>query len=77
MLVLATNRPEDLDEAVGDRVDEQIEFPLPGNAVNGPKHSAPITVMLQIVHVSDTPRAHLHGTAPLAHDQSSKSGSDF
>lgn len=29
MLVLATNRPEDLDEAVGDRVDEQIEFPLP------------------------------------------------
>eukprot|EP01025_Chloroclados_australasicus_P012106 TRINITY_DN1551_c0_g1_i6.p1 TRINITY_DN1551_c0_g1~~TRINITY_DN1551_c0_g1_i6.p1 ORF type:complete len:596 (-),score=82.61 TRINITY_DN1551_c0_g1_i6:458-2245(-) len=29
MLVLATNRPEDLDVAVLDRMDEVIEFPLP------------------------------------------------
>ena len=30
MLVLATNRPEDLDSAVLDRLDDAIEFPLPG-----------------------------------------------
>lgn len=30
MLVLATNRPEDLDSAVGDRVDEALHFELPG-----------------------------------------------
>ncbi|KAI4314840.1 hypothetical protein L6164_027708 [Bauhinia variegata] len=30
VLVLATNRPGDLDSAVTDRVDEVIEFPLPG-----------------------------------------------
>ena len=29
-MVLATNRPADLDFAVVDRVDEMIEFPLPG-----------------------------------------------
>jgi ATPase family AAA domain-containing protein 3A/B len=29
-LVLATNRPEDLDAAVLDRVDDALEFPLPG-----------------------------------------------
>ena len=29
-LVLASNRPEDLDEAVLDRMDELVEFPLPG-----------------------------------------------
>ena len=29
-LVLATNRPGDLDEAVLDRMDEALEFPLPG-----------------------------------------------
>eukprot|EP00898_Chlorokybus_atmophyticus_P000672 jgi/Chlat1/1605/Chrsp125S01866 len=29
-MVLATNRPEDLDEALVDRVDEALEFPLPG-----------------------------------------------
>ncbi|KAF9588830.1 hypothetical protein IFM89_016442 [Coptis chinensis] len=29
-LVLATNRPGDLDSAVTDRIDEVIEFPLPG-----------------------------------------------
>ncbi|GAV60029.1 AAA domain-containing protein/DUF3523 domain-containing protein [Cephalotus follicularis] len=30
VLVLATNRPEDLDSAITDRIDEVIEFPLPG-----------------------------------------------
>ncbi|KAF5738155.1 ATPase family AAA domain-containing protein 3-like [Tripterygium wilfordii] len=30
VLVLATNRPGDLDSAVADRIDEIIEFPLPG-----------------------------------------------
>ncbi|KAG0463878.1 hypothetical protein HPP92_019498 [Vanilla planifolia] len=30
VLVLATNRPGDLDAAVSDRIDEVIEFPLPG-----------------------------------------------
>lgn len=30
VVVLATNRPEDLDPAVLDRMDEAIEFPLPG-----------------------------------------------
>lgn len=30
VLVLATNRPGDLDGAVTDRIDEVIEFPLPG-----------------------------------------------
>ncbi|CAN1225404.1 ATPase family AAA domain-containing protein 3 [Linum perenne] len=30
VLVLATNRPGDLDSAVTDRIDEVIEFPLPG-----------------------------------------------
>jgi hypothetical protein len=30
MLVLATNRPEDLDEALLDRMDEVIQVPLPG-----------------------------------------------
>ena len=30
VLVLATNRPGDLDSAVTDRIDEMIEFPLPG-----------------------------------------------
>lgn len=30
VLVLATNRPEDLDSAITDRIDELIEFPLPG-----------------------------------------------
>ncbi|KAK8939117.1 hypothetical protein KSP39_PZI010845 [Platanthera zijinensis] len=30
VLVLATNRPGDLDPAVTDRIDEVIEFPLPG-----------------------------------------------
>ncbi|CAL1360834.1 unnamed protein product [Linum trigynum] len=30
VLVLATNRPGDLDSAVADRIDEVIEFPLPG-----------------------------------------------
>nr|CAD1838307.1 unnamed protein product [Ananas comosus var. bracteatus] len=30
VLVLATNRPGDLDAAVTDRIDEVIEFPLPG-----------------------------------------------
>ncbi|KAF5736028.1 ATPase family AAA domain-containing protein 3-like [Tripterygium wilfordii] len=30
VLVLATNRPGDLDSAVADRIDEMIEFPLPG-----------------------------------------------
>lgn len=30
VLVLATNRPGDLDAAVTDRMDEVIEFPLPG-----------------------------------------------
>ncbi|KAH8060937.1 hypothetical protein JL722_4227 [Aureococcus anophagefferens] len=32
MLVLATNRPGDLDAAVLDRVDESVEIPLPGEA---------------------------------------------
>ena len=32
MLVLATNRPSDLDEAVMDRVDAAIEFPVPQQA---------------------------------------------
>ena len=32
MLVLATNRPQDLDPAVLDRMDEALEFPLPGAA---------------------------------------------
>ena len=32
MVVLATNRPSDLDAAVLDRVDEALEFPLPGAA---------------------------------------------
>jgi len=27
---LASNRPEDLDDAVLDRMDELVEFPLPG-----------------------------------------------
>lgn len=30
VLVLATNRPSDLDSAVTDRIDEVLEFPLPG-----------------------------------------------
>ncbi|KAF0934899.1 hypothetical protein E2562_028897 [Oryza meyeriana var. granulata] len=30
VLVLATNRPSDLDSAITDRIDEVIEFPLPG-----------------------------------------------
>ncbi|BAF09785.1 uncharacterized protein [Oryza sativa Japonica Group] len=30
VLVLATNRPSDLDAAITDRIDEVIEFPLPG-----------------------------------------------
>lgn len=30
VLALATNRPGDLDSAVADRVDETLEFPLPG-----------------------------------------------
>ncbi|KAH7431239.1 hypothetical protein KP509_08G038900 [Ceratopteris richardii] len=30
VLVLATNRPSDLDSAVADRIDEVLEFPLPG-----------------------------------------------
>lgn len=30
VLVLATNRPGDLDSAIADRMDEVIEFPLPG-----------------------------------------------
>ena len=30
MLVLATNRPQDLDSAVLDRIDDSIAFPLPG-----------------------------------------------
>ncbi|PKI68999.1 hypothetical protein CRG98_010621 [Punica granatum] len=30
VLVLATNRPGDLDSAVADRIDEALEFPLPG-----------------------------------------------
>ena len=32
MMVLATNRPGDLDTAVTDRVDEAFSFPLPGRA---------------------------------------------
>ncbi|CAN4085556.1 unnamed protein product [Withania somnifera] len=32
VLALATNRPGDLDSAVADRIDEVIEFPLPGEA---------------------------------------------
>jgi len=31
MLVLATNRPQDLDSAVLDRIDDSIAFPLPGD----------------------------------------------
>lgn len=31
-VVLATNRPADLDPAVLDRMDEALEFPLPGRA---------------------------------------------
>jgi len=30
MLILATNRPGDLDSAVVDRIDEAVEFGLPG-----------------------------------------------
>lgn len=30
VLALATNRPGDLDSAVSDRIDEVLEFPLPG-----------------------------------------------
>lgn len=30
VLVLATNRPGDLDAAITDRIDEVLEFPLPG-----------------------------------------------
>ena len=30
VLALATNRPGDLDSAVSDRIDEALEFPLPG-----------------------------------------------
>lgn len=30
VVVLATNRPGDLDPAVLDRMDEALEFPLPG-----------------------------------------------
>lgn len=33
--MLATNRPEDLDEAVVDRIDETLEFPLPGPEERG------------------------------------------
>ena len=29
-IILATNRPEDLDVAIVDRIDEALEFPLPG-----------------------------------------------
>jgi len=32
MMVLASNRPEDLDSAVIDRIDDAIHFPLPGLA---------------------------------------------
>ena len=35
MLVLATNRPGDLDLAVSDRVDEQLRFDLPGPEERG------------------------------------------
>lgn len=31
MMVLASNRPEDLDPAVLDRIDDTIHFPLPGD----------------------------------------------
>jgi ATPase family AAA domain-containing protein 3A/B len=37
MLVLATNRPTDLDRAVADRVDEHIQFDLPGTAGAHPR----------------------------------------
>ena len=30
VLILATNRPSDLDSAISDRIDEILEFPLPG-----------------------------------------------
>ena len=30
VLILATNRPSDLDSAIADRIDEILEFPLPG-----------------------------------------------
>ena len=30
MLVIATNRPGDLDDAVLDRIDQALEFELPG-----------------------------------------------
>src|SRR3546814_767667 len=30
MLVVATNRPEDLDDAIIDRIDESVHFSLPG-----------------------------------------------
>ncbi|MCO5561190.1 hypothetical protein L7F22_014811 [Adiantum nelumboides] len=30
VLILATNRPSDLDSAIADRIDEVLEFPLPG-----------------------------------------------
>ena len=35
-VVLATNRPADLDPAVLDRMDEALEFPLPGACPSGP-----------------------------------------
>jgi len=35
MLVLATNRPGDLDTAVLDRIDEAVEFPLPDTSERG------------------------------------------
>ena len=31
MLVLASNTPEQLDWAINDRLDEMVEFPLPGD----------------------------------------------
>ena len=30
MLVMASNRPDHLDWAINDRLDEMVEFPLPG-----------------------------------------------
>ena len=34
MLVLATNRPKDMDVAVLDRIDESVEFMSPGKSQN-------------------------------------------
>jgi ATPase family AAA domain-containing protein 3A/B len=35
MLVLCTNRPEDLDAAVTDRIDQSLRFPLPDSTLRG------------------------------------------